>query len=183
MLKRVENVQSYYRRDALGLVSGSYRIGLQIGRKEHVSKHRVDPATFRQMAADSQDTPVLYLTVGDRSYWRYQDRWFSDNEHLTAEQVRALLTTREHRRQATINRAQTTTAMLDTPRPTYRHRIPDDVKMLVWTRDGGACARCGTNAELQYDHIVPIAAGGSNEPANLQILCGPCNRLKGASIV
>lgn len=183
MLKRVENVQSYYQRDALGLMSGRYRIGLQLGRKEHLSKQRVDVATFRKMAEDSHHAPVRYLTVGDRSYWRFQDRWFVDNENLSTDQVHALLKSRDQRRQATISRALTTAAMLDTPRPTQRQRIPDDVRMLVWTRDGGACARCGNNAELQIDHIVPVAAGGSNDAINLQVLCGPCNRLKGASVV
>ena len=90
---------------------------------------------------------------------------------------------RDQRRRATISRAQTIAAMRTTPQPTHRQRIPDDVRMLVWTRDGGACARSGVNTELQIDHIVPIAAGGSNEHLNLQVLCGPCNRSKGASVV
>lgn len=32
--------------------------------------------------------------------------------------------------------------------------------------------------QIQVDHIVPISHGGSNEPDNLQILCGWCNRHK-----
>jgi hypothetical protein len=47
-------------------------------------------------------------------------------------------------------------------------------------RDGEFCQvpNCeGVN--LQVDHIVPIAMGGTNEPENLQLLCGYHNRAKG----
>jgi hypothetical protein len=183
MLKRIENVQAYYQRDLVGLVSGNYRIGIQIGRKEHLTATRVDRDTWQQMKTESQQTPIRYAKIGERTYWRYQDRWYADNEDLTTDEVHALLTTRDANRRATINRAQTMAAMQAPPQPTNRQRIPEDVRMLVWRRDGGACGRCGSNIELQIDHIVPIAAGGSNDPINLQVLCGPCNRLKGASVV
>ena len=29
------------------------------------------------------------------------------------------------------------------------------------------------------DHIKPKAAGGTNEPSNIQMICSPCNRAKG----
>jgi hypothetical protein len=41
------------------------------------------------------------------------------------------------------------------------------------------CAKCGTAERLQVDHIVPVAKGGRDEMANLQILCQPCNVRKG----
>lgn len=39
-----------------------------------------------------------------------------------------------------------------------------------------------SNANLEYDHIVPLAMGGSNTERNLQLLCADCNREKGASL-
>ena len=63
-----------------------------------------------------------------------------------------------------------------------REGIPDDVKHLVWTRDRGSCRHCDATVELQFDHVIPVAMGGSSVPENLQILCGPCNRRKGATI-
>ena len=63
-----------------------------------------------------------------------------------------------------------------------RDVIPDDVKHLVWMRDGGRCVHCGAQAELQFDHVIPVAMGGGSSPENLQILCGPCNRRKSAGL-
>lgn len=44
------------------------------------------------------------------------------------------------------------------------------------------CAICKTKLVKGYhvDHINPLAKGGSNYPSNLQLLCGLCNRKKGA---
>lgn len=59
-----------------------------------------------------------------------------------------------------------------------RDPIPEDVKLLVWARDGGACVRCGSKKELHFDHIIPVAKGGGNGEANVQILCQSCNLQK-----
>lgn len=63
-----------------------------------------------------------------------------------------------------------------------RERIPDDVQIFVWNRDGGRCVKCGTNENLAYDHIIPFSRGGSNTKRNLQILCDSCNSKKGNKI-
>ena len=55
----------------------------------------------------------------------------------------------------------------------------------VYLRDNGICYLCGlgvTREEAQFDHVIPIAMGGSSAVDNLQILCGPCNRRKGAAL-
>ncbi len=56
--------------------------------------------------------------------------------------------------------------------------IPQDVKIAVSVRDGGRCRRCGSDRDLQYDHIVPYSRGGSSDVDNIQLLCGRCNRRK-----
>ncbi len=63
-----------------------------------------------------------------------------------------------------------------------RQAISDDVKMFVWRRDRGHCAKCGSQANLEYDHIIPVSKGGSNTARNIQLLCAQCNRSKGANI-
>ena len=63
-----------------------------------------------------------------------------------------------------------------------REPISDDVKLLVWSRDGGACTRCGSKERLHFDHIIPVAKGGSNDAVNIQLLCQSCNLRKSDKI-
>lgn len=54
----------------------------------------------------------------------------------------------------------------------------------ILERCGHRCVRCGvTGGRLTVDHVVPIALGGRNDAANLQPLCGSCNRRKGARTI
>jgi len=64
-----------------------------------------------------------------------------------------------------------------------RPRIPESVRIEVWRRDGGKCARCGSREKLEYDHIVPISKGGSNTARNIELLCEKHNRSKSNNIV
>jgi hypothetical protein len=61
---------------------------------------------------------------------------------------------------------------------TRRDPIPDDVKLLVWARDGGSCVRCGSRQTLHFDHVIPVVKGGGNMAENIQLLCQPCNLRK-----
>ena len=63
-----------------------------------------------------------------------------------------------------------------------RMAIPSEVRREVWRRDGGACMKCGSRVNLEYDHIVPVSKGGSNTARNIELLCQDCNRTKSASI-
>lgn len=58
--------------------------------------------------------------------------------------------------------------------------IPQDVKIAVTVRDQGKCVQCGAVDDLHFDHKIPWSRGGSNSVNNIQLLCGPCNRRKGA---
>lgn len=64
-----------------------------------------------------------------------------------------------------------------------RPRIPESVRIEVWRRDSGKCARCGSREKLEYDHIVPISKGGSNTARNIELLCEKCNRSKSNNVV
>lgn len=66
------------------------------------------------------------------------------------------------------------------PVATSSRHIPAQVKRYVYQRDGGRCRRCGSRFDLQYDHIYPYSKGGGNNANNIQLLCGRCNRKKGA---
>ena len=48
-----------------------------------------------------------------------------------------------------------------------------------WTMWGNLCYLCGQPATTT-DHVVPLAKGGTNWPANLRPCCGSCNSKKGS---
>ena len=69
-----------------------------------------------------------------------------------------------------------------TQKPERREPIPEDVKFEVWRRDGGKCVICGSQKNLEFDHIIPFSKGGSSTARNIQLLCQDCNRHKSDKI-
>lgn len=63
-----------------------------------------------------------------------------------------------------------------------REPIPEDVRFTVWRRDEGKCVKCGSNKNIEFDHIIPVSKGGSSTERNIQILCEKCNREKSDKI-
>jgi hypothetical protein len=63
-----------------------------------------------------------------------------------------------------------------------REAIPEAVRMFVWQRDEGKCVKCGCREKLEFDHIIPVADGGSSTERNVQLLCEACNRRKGKNL-
>ena len=63
-----------------------------------------------------------------------------------------------------------------------RPHIPREVVDAVWRRDKGKCVYCGSDQELQLDHIIPFSKGGATTFENLQILCRSCNSKKSNNI-
>lgn len=61
-------------------------------------------------------------------------------------------------------------------------RVSARVRPIVFARDSYRCRACGSTEHLEADHIIPISKGGGNELDNLQTLCRPCNRRKGAKL-
>lgn len=56
-----------------------------------------------------------------------------------------------------------------------REPIPQDVMDKVWNRDGGKCVKCGSQKNLEFDHLIPVSKGGATTYRNLQLLCKECN--------
>ena len=62
-----------------------------------------------------------------------------------------------------------------------RSPLSASLRRSILERDSYRCLYCGgTAAPFDIDHIVPVAAGGSDDPENLATACAPCNRSKGA---
>lgn len=73
--------------------------------------------------------------------------------------------------------------ILDNDNSSKKNRkISKAVKDRVWNRDGGKCVQCGSNENLEFDHIIPFSKGGANTYRNIQLLCEPCNRGKSDKI-
>ena len=69
-----------------------------------------------------------------------------------------------------------------TPEARTRGVIPEAVRHEVWRRDQGKCVECGSQDNLEFDHLIPFSRGGANTVRNLQLLCEKCNRKKSAKI-
>jgi len=181
VLRRAENASVTFRYGLFSMRKGHVR--LQVG-PQIVDFGSVTTKEFRELQVAQRDDPLRLPKIGDRRYWQFQDRVYWENEGLEADEVRALLVSEQQRKRGRIERAQAMAAIGWQPQDQARRRdvIPDDVKQLVWMRDGGQCRHCGAQAELQFDHIIPVAMGGSSNPENLQVLCGPCNRRKSAGL-
>lgn len=65
---------------------------------------------------------------------------------------------------------------------TVDRHISQDIRNRVWQRYGGKCAECGAKDYLEFDHIIPVAKGGSNSEQNVQLLCRKCNLAKSDKI-
>ncbi len=117
-----------------------------------------DLAALETMAAD---TPTLLRE--DMNLWYFRGEFFTSRVPVTERDVMSFASQR-------------------TSDLTRRPGISEAVMRAVWERDGGACVKCSSRFNLQYDHVIPFSKGGSSEFENLQLLCSDCNRRKGANI-
>lgn len=59
--------------------------------------------------------------------------------------------------------------------------IPFKIKIRVVRRDNYTCQHCGVHLvdnEVEFDHKIPLARGGSSEEHNLRLTCHACNHDK-----
>jgi 5-methylcytosine-specific restriction endonuclease McrA len=157
------------------------------------------PGSFARAARAQLDEPVPLMEAGARRWWWYRDRFWWEDDGYGAEDVVALVADRERRARRRLERAHAALereqageapagrrerpARAREPAPFVRREpIPRDVRLTVWRRDRGRCRECGNGFDLQYDHVIPLALGGASSVDNLQLLCGDCNRAKGASL-
>ncbi len=126
------------------------------------------------------ERPVAVADDGRRRYWWFRDRFWWDDDGLEEADVMALALERERRRERHLDRAHAT--MAGARAVAGRAGISVAVKRAVWERCGGRCVECGGDSLLEFDHVIPLAMGGSDGARNLQLLCADCNRSKGASL-
>ena len=139
----------------------------------------------RAIGAAQAEGPVALMRDGRRCTWMFEGRVYWEDEDLSADDVLALVRERERRARRRLERAHATLARAGAqplPSPSRRERIPVGVRQAVFERDGGRCVECGSDFDIQYDHVIPFSMGGSSTVANLQVLCAGCNQRKGATL-
>lgn len=135
-------------------------------------RHRgLSSASYASLMREQVTTPRPLANRGGQRYWMFEDGVFWDDEDLTPEDVLALVRDRDRRRERKLERARANVAAGEAPRA-QRDPIPREVRLAVFERDGGRCVECGSNFELRFDHVIPVAMGGASTLENLQVLCG-----------
>jgi hypothetical protein len=157
-------------------IFAGYRVALSASRYIKLRKRVYD-----LLARDPRTARALFDEPGRRLWFAAGEFWWDSDGH-TAEEIELILWDRARRKDAKVERLRKIKARPELADARRRELIPDDVRVHVWERDGGRCARCGADEDLQFDHVIPVAKGGASGAANLQLLCGDCNRQKGDAI-
>lgn len=153
----------------------------RVGNRAHRDCHW--PITDTKRLASTR-APVQFALRQGKRYWLFRgDAYITDDAKLSEDDVLALANEATNRRRLQLEKAHALQAMTEQLDSSSRRKpIPQDVKIVVWQRDGGRCVECHSPEELEFDHIIPLALGGANTMRNLQLLCATCNRRKGATL-
>lgn len=172
------------------------QVTMQTGRTVSVEEARrileVDPIVERYGTWAVTEYGVECLTSRcsiskDELYERdWEKRLVSWDRGFWADPVdvqRALAAGREHfRRVARVPKA-TTNPLPAQERHKRRPSLSTALRFAVLKRDNYRCQLCGKTAnegvQLDIDHKIALANGGSNYMDNLWVLCSPCNHGKG----
>ena len=145
-----------------------------------------EPVPVPSLSAD--DYKVLFKkSYFEKSYqgtpFLYQDCFYDVIGELREDQKRLLVLETADKERQLFERLK---AKFESPESRTikpkRERIPEAVRIAVWRRDEGRCARCGSRDRLEYDHMVPVDRGGGSTVRNVELLCETCNRSKSNNI-
>lgn len=159
--------------------SGFMRRRFVSGRREFAF---ISGGAHRAILREQESAPVAVAEDERRTWWMFRGRFFWEDDGLEADDVMALVHERDRRLRRRIERARDMMLAEAEPSGPRRESIPEDVRREVFRRDGGRCTACGSAELLQFDHVIPVVLGGASTPENLQLLCAPCNREKGAGL-
>lgn len=114
------------------------------------------------------DTNRGWESIKEKSYDQYI-RFHQDNIEIKEVVLGIILKEIEERTPLILN------LMKEKPRSCG---IPTKMKYLVYMRNKGICVVCGSNKNIEFDHIIPYSKGGAHSVDNLRVLCQACNRKK-----
>ncbi len=166
-----------------GFVRGPFDLAaVVLGRYRFVSGRRaigrrLTRRSAAALVARAEHEPVAVGCEGPVTWWAHRGRYWREDGGYAAADVAALVHERDLRERRRLDRAHALLGAAGQGAP-RREGIPRGLRALVWERDGGRCTECGSDRLLEFDHVIPVALGGSSRENNLQLLCADCNRLK-----
>ncbi len=180
MLKRDPNGKFMYRDVGFFKKKRLYRF--YTGKSYTQSEYEEEQ--YRSLLAIQQNKPFIVMNDNSKRkrWWMFKNEFYWEDEGYSETEVMALILDRIQQKKRKVENAIARTSNREIKLSSGRQPIPDDVKMFVWQRDGGHCVKCGSQEKIEFDHIVPVAKGGSNTSRNIQLLCEKCNRSKGANL-
>ena len=119
--------------------------------------------------------PVPVARSGRRVWWWFEGAFYWESGGYRKRDVLALIRDRQRHSAQRLDRAHMLLNVEEGQAPRAQGRrepIPREVRRAVFERDGGICAQCGSNFDLQYDHVIPVALGGATTVENLSS-CAP----------
>ena len=129
----------------------------------------------------SKRQPTQIFQHKDKKWYLYKDEFWLTNKDYSEKDLLYLIEEQKEKKKKKVEKAKK--FVTKTPSNEGRERIiSQDVKDRVWNRDNGKCVECGSNENLEFDHIIPVSKGGANTYRNIQLLCEPCNRSKSNKI-
>lgn len=140
---------------------------------------------WNHFVAAQHQRPVAVAQSGARVWWWFENDFYWESGRYKERDVLALIRDRQRKAAQRLGRAHMLLNVdegLEQRLAGRRQSIPREVRRVVFERDGGLCTECGSNFDLQYDHIIPVALGGASTVENLQLLCGQCNQAKAADL-
>ena len=142
---------------------------------------RLRPETHARLRAwhDRDELPVFVARSGDRQWWWWRNAFYWESGDSEPEDVPALiaaLETKEHEEQVPGDGDGLFLALEQEREMYLAAPISEEMRGVVFERDGGRCVACGSAELIQYHHVVPFWRGGDNDPDNLELLCSGCNR-------
>ncbi len=139
----------------------------------------IGEARWHEIADAQLADPQYMATFRDRTFWWCDEAFYWTNADYSADDIKALLFARQRQQERELEHAHALLAASTSPARRKREPIPTDVRLAVWERDEGRCVECGSDFDIQYDHIIPFSMGGASTVENLQLLCARCNKTKG----
>ena len=143
----------------------------------HSARHYLEfsERRFVRLAALQFERPMLVAKRDGRRWWWYLDRFWWDDEGLSARDVAALVTRGDRERtDRAAEVARTRASLFGEVPPDKEETFSPIVRFAVWCRDRGRCVDCRSLLDLEYVQIIPYSRGGSRWIKNVELRCAEC---------